>query len=259
MARDAPTSVESNGVAAVDRALAIVSAFASDGKPLTLAELAARTGMHKSTIVRLGYSLLKQRYLQKLDDGRYQIGPTFFLVGAIYQRSLKVSDVVMPLLHRLGEKTQESCSFYIIHNGMRVCLHRVDSPHEIREIVFPGDVLPLSGGSGGLVLGAFSGARGERFDKIRSAYYYISLGERHAESAGIAAPVFGTGQRLLGAIAMSGPITRVNQEVLRRLRGDILKTAAHATRALGGDWQPLEAAVTKLSIRKSSPATAPTA
>ena len=259
MAKDDASAGESSGVAAVDRALAIIAAFPDDGKALTLAELAARTDMHKSTIVRLSESLLRRGYLQKLDDGRFQIGPTFFLTGAIYQRSLNISDAVLPLLTRLGEQTRESCSFYVIHNGMRVCLHRVDSSHEVREIVLPGDVLPLTGGSAGLVLGAFSGARGERYDRIRASYYYISLGERHAEIAGMAAPVFGTGQRLLGALAISGPITRVKLEVLQKLRAPILKAAAQATRALGGNWQPLEAAATKVQGRKSTSTATPMA
>ena len=41
------------GVAAVDRALAILDAFTDQDQKLSLAELAKRTGLYKSTAIRL--------------------------------------------------------------------------------------------------------------------------------------------------------------------------------------------------------------
>ena len=46
----------SPGVAAVDRALTILSAFEDAPEPMTLAELARRTGMYKSTLLRLVFA-----------------------------------------------------------------------------------------------------------------------------------------------------------------------------------------------------------
>ena len=65
---------QEGGVAAVDRALDILAAFKPTDKALTLAELAARTGFYKSTILRISQSLLRHNYLQRLDDGSYRIG-----------------------------------------------------------------------------------------------------------------------------------------------------------------------------------------
>ena len=140
---------DSSGVAAVDRALAIMDAFEPDGQDLALTEIAGRTGMYKSTILRLADSLLKFGYLQRLEDGRYQVGPRPFSLGAIYQRSLHVGDVVRPQLGKLAKLTGESASFYVLQDTVRVCLYRIDSRHEIRDHVREGDVFPLSRGSGG--------------------------------------------------------------------------------------------------------------
>src|SRR5215469_5119465 len=68
-------AAEPGGVAAVDRALAILGAFRLEDGALTLAELAARTGIYKSTILRLAQSLIRARLLLRLDDGQYRIGP----------------------------------------------------------------------------------------------------------------------------------------------------------------------------------------
>ena len=245
----ATSKSERSGVAAVDRAFAIMAAFRPGDQSLTLAELATRTRMYKSTILRLIESLLRHGYLQRLDGGQYHIGPTPFLLGALYQRGLRVGDIVLPLMAKLAQQTGESASFYVLHNNARVCLHRIDSHHEIRDHVREGDVFPLSQGSGGGVLSAFSGARGEQYDQIRAAYYYISRGERNSETAGISAPVFGAGQRLLGSLTISGPRSRIGEK-LEKVRLPVLRAAAHATRALGGDAQLLELATSKVAAQK---------
>ena len=65
-----------SGVAAVDRALLILSAFREEDAALSLALLARRTGLYKSTILRLLQSLLRAGYVVRLPDGgNYVIGP----------------------------------------------------------------------------------------------------------------------------------------------------------------------------------------
>ena len=164
----APAKVQpsNGGVAAVERALAILAAFEPSDQRLTLAELAKRTRFYKSTILRIAQSLLRHGYLRHLDNGNYQIGPTPLMLGAIYQRSLRLGDILLPLMHELADQTGESVSFYSRHGDVRVCLHRVDSQHAVRDHVREGDVLPLDRGSGGRILRAFSGAKGEPYEAI---------------------------------------------------------------------------------------------
>jgi len=239
-ARD--SSADKVGVAALDRAFAILSAFTPADQSLSLAEIAGRTGLYKSTILRIAQSLLQHRFLQRLEDGRYQIGPAPLILGAMYQRNLKLGDVLLPLMRELGGACGESVSFYIREGDVRVCLHRVDSPRTVRDHVAEGDVLPLDQGSGGRVLLAFSGADGEAFEHIRRDGHAISLGERDPDTAGVSAPVFGAGQRLLGALTVAGPRSRIDQSFIDGMRGTLLDVAARATAALGGDSRPLQAA-----------------
>jgi DNA-binding IclR family transcriptional regulator len=122
---DKSNTKESEGVAVIDRACAILFAFRPDDAALTLAELAARTGLYKSTLLRLAGSLIQHRLLLRLDDGRYQLGSATFMLGALYQRSLNVGDILMPLMRELAETSGESVSFYVRDEAVRVCLHRV--------------------------------------------------------------------------------------------------------------------------------------
>ncbi|MGH8807332.1 MAG: IclR family transcriptional regulator [Noviherbaspirillum sp.] len=235
-------TADKGGVAALDRAFAILAAFTPAAPALTLAELAARTGLYKSTILRIAQSLLQHRFLQRLEDGRYQIGPAPLILGALYQRNLKLGDILLPLMRELGAQCGESLSFYVRDGDVRVCLHRVDSRHTVRDHVAEGDVLPLEHGSGGRVLGAFAGLPGEPYDTIRRDFFCHSSGERDPDTAGISAPVFGPGQRLLGALTVAGPRSRIDQTFIDRMRAPLLAIAARATAALGGDALPLETA-----------------
>jgi len=229
-----------SGVAAVERAFAILNAFGNDGQSMPLATIAANTGMYKSTILRLMDSLIRFGYLQRLEGGNYQIGPTPMILGARYQRSLRVGDLVLPYMRALAQETGESLSLYVVHGSSRLCVHRIDSDHEIRDHVREGDLYPMDRGSGGGVLSAFSGARGARYDSIRANYFYISLGERDRETGGISAPIFGAENRLLGSLTLSGPRSRVDQAFLNKVRPKLLLAAARATASLGGDPRPLE-------------------
>ena len=235
------------GVAAVDRAFAILAAFKPGDERLTLAELAVRTGLYKSTILRLADSLLRHGYLHRFEDGRYQIGPAPFLLGALHQRSLRLGDILLPLIRELSQRTGEGVSFYTRRDGVRVCLHRVESRHEVRDHVREGDILPLDRGSGGRVLSAFSGVRGEPYDTIRKTFLYVSIGERDGETAGVSAPVFGPQQQLLGALTLAGPRSRVGETFIAGARAPLLDAAARATAALGGDASQLRAAMASLA------------
>jgi DNA-binding IclR family transcriptional regulator len=240
----------SSGVAAVERALAILDAFGPADQRLTLSDLSKRTTFYKSTILRIAQSLLRHGYLQHLNDGSYQIGPKPLMLGAIYQRSLRIGDILLPLMQELAKQTGESVSFYSRHGDIRVCLHRVDSNHAVRDHVREGDVLLLDRGSGGRVLLAFAGAKGEPYETTRRDHYYISLGERDPETAGISAPVFGSGQLLLGSLTLAGPHSRVDRAFIESTRVPLLRIAARATGALGGDAAPIEVALAAILTGK---------
>jgi len=245
-AASAAPSTSPDGVAALDRAFAILFAFRPDDKGLSLAELASRTGLYKSTILRLIASLTHHRLLLRSDDGRYLIGPAALQLGALYQRGLQLADVVLPLMRALRDECNESVSFYVRRQDLRVCLHRVDTTHTIRDHVREGDVLPMDRGSGGRLLGAFSGAPGDLYDRIRRDGYYLSIGERDSETAGISTPVFSAAQPLAGALTLAGPRQRVDEALLERMRRPMLEASIHASELLGGDPAPLRAALARL-------------
>lgn len=200
-------------VEAVERALAILGAFAT-GKPgMTLAELAAATGFYKSTILRLAGSLEGNGYLIRDTNGEFRLGPTLGRLGALYRTGFNLEDVIRPELRRLVDATGETASFYVRDGNARVCLFRENSPHSARHHLDEGAQLPLSAGASAHVLLAYSDARRTKSKKsVIERGHYVSLGERDPHVAAVSVPVFDAGEHFRGALAASGLISRFNEK-----------------------------------------------
>lgn len=224
---------DEGGVAAVDRALSILDALTDE--KISLAELSKRTGLYKSTVLRLAKSLERFGYILRTDDGSYRLGSKVLYLGSLYQRHFRTSEIVPPVLRKIVEELHEGASFYIVDGDHRVVLHRVDASRTVRDSVHEGDRLPLAQGAAGHVLRAFRGARGERYDRVRDAMFDSSFGERDPEIAAFAAPVFGHGNQLVGAVSLSGPRYRIEALGEAKIVPVLFKHAQTLTRTFGGD------------------------
>jgi len=231
----ATDSLPENGVAAVDRAIAILEAFTDDDHALSLAELAERTGLYKSTILRVSDSLIRADYLRRLVDGNYQIGAATLRLASLFQRQCRTSDLVPPVLRWLVERTSESASFYIRDREFAVCLHRVDSSRMVRDAIREGDRLPIDRGAAAHVLRAFAGDGGERLDQVRSDGFCASFGEVDSEIAAVSAPVLGVNRSLIGSLTLSGPRYRFSEEQIGLMLPHLMQGAQRLTSAFGGD------------------------
>lgn len=218
------------GAAAVDRALSLLAAFQPGDKALTVTELAQRTRLYKSTVLRLLASLEHGRLMRRTEDGRWALGAEVARLGGLYAASFSLEEVVLPAMRALVERTRESVAFHVRQGDQRLCLFRVDSPHSLRDHIQPGDLLPLDRGAGGRVLLAFSGARGKLYDQIRREGYAQLAGDRVPGLVGVSAPVWKAPGDLAGALTLTAPESRMQPRFASQLR-----TAAGAlSQRLGG-------------------------
>ncbi|MDO8776530.1 MAG: IclR family transcriptional regulator [Burkholderiaceae bacterium] len=233
-----PTEANSS-VVAVTRALRLLEAFGMNDAQLTLAELSRRTGMHKTTALRIARTLAADHYLVQKEDGSWRLGRAAGWLGACYRATFDVHDIVEPVLRELAIQTGESASFYVREGNQRTCLARVDGPQTIRHHVRVGIGLPLDLGAPGRVILAFSGEPGEPYEAIRQRGYHLSLGEREPEVSSVSAPVFGIQWRLLGSICISGPTSRLTEARLLELAQTIIQSANQLSYALAGSHRPV--------------------
>lgn len=241
MTKEPESDQKPGGVAAVERAFAILNAFQPGDASLPLNELARRTGMYKSTILRLITTLVQEHCIVRLDDGSYQLGSMLLHWGGLYQAALRLDDHVPPILRRLAQETGEGASFFTREGSLRVCLFRVDSSRSVRDHVHTGDLLPLDKGAAGRVLAGFDRALVDP-SQFPSQPLIATVGEREPDIAAIAAPVFGHQGSLRGALAISGPAMRFSIDLVPGMSQALLKAASELTRRLGGDSSLLDRA-----------------
>lgn len=239
---DSAAHNSADGVAAVDRAFAILRAFDADHPVLTLAELARRTGLYKSTILRLINSLEKAGFIRRSADGQFTIGHEPSRLANLYQTSFRLRDILYPLLQELSDETGETSSFYVEEGESRVVLFRVEPKRTIKVSVHEGDRFPLAVGASGKVLRVFGRKADTSLPEIEERYWASSSGERDPEIASVSVPVFGPGKLLQGALTLSGPADRFSGDAVERGSQLLLRAAVRATVALGSTCEGLERA-----------------
>jgi DNA-binding IclR family transcriptional regulator len=242
-------TADPGGVAAVDRAFAILAAFGPRDRSLTLAELGRRTGLYKSTILRLIESIERAGFIRRLDDGSYAVGASALNLGRLYQTSFALDQHLLPTLQQLSRETGETASFFVRDRDRRLCLRRVEPERSVRIVLAEGDRLPLEQGSAGKILLAFGPAPPKALAAIRAARFAITRGERDRDAASVSVPVLAGGGRLVGALSVSGPIDRFAETKTRELVPLLLARAATLTRELGGDASAMADARERLSAR----------
>jgi Transcriptional regulator len=227
------------GVESVDRALRILGCFLNDDETLNLTELAARTGYYKSTILRLTASLERAGFLIRHSDKSYALGSELMRLGAIYQRAFRLEAYVRPVLRSLLEGTGESASFFRREGDRRICLFREDSTHGIREHIREGDALSLTAGAAGHVLTRFDPTNPDSLPspELFDSLPLISYGERDPEVAAAAVPVFSRREGLVGALTVSGPLSRFTPEKIARIKEQLLRAGRELSTMLGGSYR----------------------
>jgi DNA-binding IclR family transcriptional regulator len=234
----------------------ILDSFTLAKPALTLTELRTATGFPTSTVQRLVANLVAEGFLDK-DGDRYRIGATMAYWAAPASRGIDRLRAVTPALHALRETTGETACFFVREGPFRVCVAIEETDHAIRREMHVGKVLPLHAGSAGRVLMAWDddaladvlSRSMESFteltvidhdvlradvEQVRRAGWSYTEGERDEGAAGLSAPVFDSQAKLVGAMTISGPTSRVTRTLAEQWSDDLVRAAETATRLLGG-------------------------
>ncbi|WP_439214692.1 IclR family transcriptional regulator [Duffyella gerundensis] len=220
------------GVIAVEKALALLDCFKPNEESLTLTALAQLSGYHKTTVYRLMNSLERMNYVIRRDNGVYTLGPRLLYLGKLYEQSFHLASIVQPALHALAAATGESATWYVIENKQRLCLFRAEPSEGLRETRLPGTFLPLDNSAIGQVLRHW-GLDEPLFETSPTLPIYTS-GARDPHIAAFSLPVFGEGDKLLAALALTGPSSRLTASLRDGAPGRLMKDTAYALSVASG-------------------------
>lgn len=243
-------AAKTGGVIAVDRALSILDVFIPADGPLSLSEIAKKTGLVKPTVLRSLSSLERAGYILRVQDRRYQLGAKAIQLGASYTRNFRLESVVLPVLRRLTVDTEESASFFIREDGKRICLFRVESSQTVRDVIDVNVARFLDGTSGSLAL-----MHDSLPDELPGRPIYFTSGVNDALAASIATPIYGM-DRLVGSLCLSGPVQRFQASQVEAFARSLAVNADDLSIKLGGRPRPADGVRIVSSSRSGAPGSA---
>lgn len=138
------------------RGLSVLRAFRAGDDGLTNAQIAKRTGLPKSTVSRLTFTLGCLGYLtQPQRNDRYRPGPTLLAMGHVAATSLAFLDPAHDVMQALADETG-TLVLFAVRDRDKVALMRTWRPRKAASIWLEvGHRLPIGGSSTGLaILGA---------------------------------------------------------------------------------------------------------
>ena len=147
------------------RAATILDAFDGTRPVLSLSELAARTGLPKSTVHRFAEQLLDLGWFERAPGG-YRVGMRLFEVGGLADRSHRLREAALPLMHALSAATQCAVHLGVLDHGEVVYLEKLP----IRGLPLPtrdGGRMPAHCTALGKVMLAYAGP--EEIERVVAA------------------------------------------------------------------------------------------
>jgi len=258
-------------VQAVDRALSILETLADNAHPMTLSDLSVKVGLNISTVHRLLATLAEHDFVQQEPEtNNYKLGLKVFKIGNAALYDLDLRALARPYLRELVRLCNETVNLVVLDGREVVYIDQVESTNIVKMIAQIGGRGPVHTTAAGKVLLAGLPPRElERLlrdlplprltektittkqellaelDSIRQAGYSLDLGgtEDHVNCA--AAPVFNHEGRVIAAVSISGPSTRVTPEMVKEEMVPLVTKAAQAVsfeigfrgagRMVGGD------------------------
>jgi DNA-binding IclR family transcriptional regulator len=234
----------------LEKASELIDCLGQAGEPVSLAFVRSALDMPKSSTHRLLAELTSLGIVRRTEDGRYSLGPRLLYWGEAAAETFDLRAVAEPAMRHLRDRVGESVHLYIRDRDKRTCIAAVEARHELRPFIQLGRPLPLHAGAAGKLLLAFADEEVQRLElrrarteaatfpnapgprlqdqleQVRTERWATSVGERENGVAAAASPIVDSRARVVAALCISGPTTRMTAERLVEMREPLEGAAA---------------------------------
>jgi IclR family pca regulon transcriptional regulator len=243
-------------ISSLARGLSILEAFDQAHPRLGITDLAKKTGLSKSTIYRLIFTLRSLDYVIPGGQGnKYTLGPKVLRLGYAVLSSLDLREIAQPYLLRLSHRVKETVNLAVLDEWKLVYVERFKTQQIVNINLHVGSRLELYNTAMGRVLAAFNSEewlaqymkylekipeanlywrnKGEKLRKIleevRKNDFAVNNQELTPGLRSIASPVRNREGQVVGAvnIAVSSSIYS-----LERLKEEMMPSLRNTTRSI---------------------------
>ncbi|MDQ0092305.1 IclR family transcriptional regulator [Paeniglutamicibacter psychrophenolicus] len=252
------TAVEPRGASVIVNVIDVLRCFTVEQPVVGVTEIAARVGLHKSSVSRILATLEQERIVARDETTRkYSLGLGLIAVAGPLLANLDVRRVSFPFLEELARETGETAVLTIWDGLESVSVEQIPSFHQVKHTsamgsryntalsasmqVFlaheqPGRAAALLE-SGTVVLpentAAARSAYLKRLEAVGRRGYAANHGETSPDEVGVAAPVFDHRGAVVASAMIAAPYYRVTEEQLHQLGAACVRAARQISLRLG--------------------------
>ena len=246
-------------IQSVARALTIVDALAEARGELALNEIAARLSLPKSTVHGLISTLRDFSYIeQSAFTGKYRLGIRFFEVGHIVAQGWEVRTVAAPYINKLLEELGETVHLVVLDKLEVLYIDKRESGQTLRIASQVGMRLPAHcTGVGKMLMAHLSPeqraelisrkglprftrntltdveALEDELNRIRMQGFAVDNEEIMDSLRCVAAPIRDQTGKVISAISLAGPVSRLKGERFEKAIRRVTETAEQISAGLG--------------------------
>ena len=246
----------------ITKALDLLTHFSAARPEIGLSQFVRLSGRDKATVHRHLTELEANGYLEQNPVSRaYRLGPALLRLAAVREAASPTRDLLRPIVADLAESVGD-----LQTDGLSSVCHADPRLHGTQVHFDEAEILPFHATASGLAVLAFADpdltervlsrplssftdrtildARRLRrmIEEVRETGFSQLVGTFDDEVASQAAPVFGAGGRVIGAIAVAVPAVRAPKDRLQQITADLSRAARAASRSLGGTYPNLPTA-----------------
>ncbi len=258
-ARDGSKRDGKYSIAVLDKAFDILELLRQNEEPLSLDDIAAATGIARTTVHRLLHNLAVRHYVEKDPERyKYRLGFKLAELGYAMKRHLSLRELALPVMEELRKKLQDTINLGSLREG-EVTYHEIlESPHSFRVAAFPGDRDPAHATALGKSILAFLPEaevkeivqmRGLKrltrhtltdehallaaLVRVRAAGYAVDEQESMLGGRCVGVPLFGPDGNVIAGLSVSGPTLRITEKRIPMIARELRKASAEISRRLG--------------------------
>lgn len=238
-----------DSVRAVDRALDILLAFRPGENRLGAGDLLKRVDLSRPTLYRLLRTLELRGFIAATGEPqRFSLGPAVGQLTQVWSSGQELTEIARPVMQQLWEATGETVAL-LMHNGPnRVCVAELPSsqPLSFKRGIGHSERV-IVGASGRVILAFVPNASPYLMDlpperreayraellRVQEAGCAISREELIAGAVAIAVPLFMSGDRVVGSLAVYGPSARIDDQQIKLIVEQLKSASTQITKLAG--------------------------
>jgi IclR family acetate operon transcriptional repressor len=247
-------------VQSVRRAFDILAAFSQEYPQLSVAEIAQRVNLNRTTVHRLVATLEAAGIVRRNPaTQKYTLSARVLQLADVFMQQSDLRSVALPAMTDLRDRVNETVALHVREGNCRIVVAQVGANRDVRHMYRNvGQPIALHLGAPGKVMLAYASSQDisaylvqgpleertphsvtdpetliKELGEIAAQGYAVSWEERTLGVVSLAAPVFDVTGAAVASVNVSGPSQRIREDEIREFIPTVMETGREISTGIG--------------------------